>query len=604
MKNYVIVFVSCIFLFCVQVAVAYEQQPTFTPSDSFYGDYTGTIKIEGEDIQCRAMVIPEKHKDRPFHYRVRIIETVGDRETVVELFGGPENGKVELSGERDGKWTGVIKNGVLIAGRKGDKPATFHGRFTRRKSPTEGLQSPNGATVLLPYKPGVKTNLDQWKNKNWKLMDDGSVEVASGGNVSLSEFGAVQMHVEFAVPYKCYDFGQGRGNSGVYLLGRYEVQVLDSYGFNTEPGNCGGIYANHPASVEHVCLPPAYWQTYDITFYPARFGGGGKRILPAKTTVVHNGITIHKNAEIKNAPTPASIASNEAPTGPLHIQDHGNPVRFRNIWYSPIEDSRLNPEELTKITAAAPKKATAKPKKPRKMLVLSYQSHDEGRFAGESALKVMGKQTGAYELDIVRTKAEMVDVVVPEVLKKYDAVCVNNSTGGEGNAKNGKTFVENISDYVSQGGGLVGIHAATDNRLGEVFGGFFSGHPWSEEVGIMIDDPKHELCKVFDNKNFMVHDEIYQFTRIYKRTNMRILLSLDMTKTADKGQRVDGDNAVAWVKSLGKGRIFYCSLGHNRRIFQDPKLLRFYLDGIQFALGDIEADMTPSSPLKEPRIKR
>lgn len=262
------------------------------------------------------------------------------------------------------------------------------------------------------------------------------------------------------------------------------------------------------------------------------------------------------------------------------------------------------PEELAKIQAAAPKQATAKPLKPRKMLVLSYQSHEGGRFAGEKALEIMAKQTGAYELEFVRTKEALVDRVVPEVLKKYDAVCVNNSTGGDGKARNGKTFVDNISDYVAEGGGLVGIHAATDNRLGQVFGGYFCGHPWSEEVGVMIDDPGHPLCKVFKGKGFMVNDEIYQFTRIYSREKLRILLSLDMTRTADKGRRKDGDNAVAWVKQHGKGRVFYCSLGHKKHIFQNPMLLRFYLDGIQFALGDIKADMTPSGPLKKPRVKR
>lgn len=262
------------------------------------------------------------------------------------------------------------------------------------------------------------------------------------------------------------------------------------------------------------------------------------------------------------------------------------------------------PEELAKIKAAVPKKATAVPLKPRKMLVLSYQSHEDGRYAGEAALAAMSEQTGAFELKFVRSKEEMVDVVVPETLKQYDAVCVNNSTGGEGNAANGKTFVENISDYIAAGGGLVGIHSATDNRLGEIFGDFFSGHPWSEEVGIMIDDPNHPLCKVFKGQGFMVNDEIYQFTRLYSREKVRVLLSLDMTKVKDKGDRDDGDNPVAWVKQLGKGRIFYCSLGHNKQIFQDPKLLQFYLDGIQFALGDIQADMTPSAPLKEPRIKR
>ncbi|MHC4745246.1 MAG: ThuA domain-containing protein [Planctomycetota bacterium] len=255
------------------------------------------------------------------------------------------------------------------------------------------------------------------------------------------------------------------------------------------------------------------------------------------------------------------------------------------------------PEELAKIQAAVPKKASAKPAKPRKMLVLTYQSHDHGRFAGEAALKIMAEKTGAFEVEFARDKKAVSKVLVPEKLKEFDAVCVNNSTGGDGVSANGKTWVENLSEYVAAGGGLVGIHAATDNKFGEIFGGFFSGHPWSEEVGVKIDDPKHRLTKVFAGKGFTVNDEIYQFTRVYSREKLRVLLSLDMTKTKDKGRREDKDNAVAWVKQHGKGRVFYCSLGHRPHIFQDPKLLRFYLDGIQFALGDIKADMTPSGKL-------
>ena len=254
-------------------------------------------------------------------------------------------------------------------------------------------------------------------------------------------------------------------------------------------------------------------------------------------------------------------------------------------------------EELDKIKAAAPKVATAKPAKPRKMLVLSYQSHDAGRFAGEAALEIMAEQTKAYSLEFVRDRGKLAEAVVPENLKKYDAVCVNNSTGGGGNAANGKTLVENIDEYVKQGGGLVGIHAATDNRIGAVFGGFFCGHPWSENVGVKVDDPKHPLCKAFGGEGFMIRDEIYQFAKIYTREKLRVLLSLDMTKTKDKGRRKDKDNAVAWIKSHGKGRVFYCSLGHNAHIFREPKLLQFYLDGIQFALGDIKVDTTPSAQL-------
>jgi len=234
------------------------------------------------------------------------------------------------------------------------------------------------------------------------------------------------------------------------------------------------------------------------------------------------------------------------------------------------------------------------------MLVLSYQSHNAGRFAGEEALKVMSAQTGAFTLEFALNAKEVSEVLVPEKLKEFDAVCLNNSTGGGGKSKNGKTWVENLSDYVKGGGGLVGFHSATDNKAGIIFGGFFSGHPWSEKVGIKIDDPKHPLCKVFGGKGFMVHDEIYVFKKkVYTREKLRILLSLDMTKCKDKrGGRADKDHAVAWVRQFGKGRVFYCSLGHNAHIFWDPKIMQFDLDGIQFALGDLKADATPSGPLK------
>jgi len=260
---------------------------------------------------------------------------------------------------------------------------------------------------------------------------------------------------------------------------------------------------------------------------------------------------------------------------------------------------RVPADRLAKIKAAVPTKATAKPAKPRKMLVLSYRSHNAGRFAGEAALELMAK-TGAFELTFVREESKLPEAVMPEYLKQFDAVCVNNSTGGGGKANNGKTLVENLDAYVQAGGGLVGIHSATDNKFGAIFGGFFCGHPWHELVGVKVDDPGHTLCKAFGNKGFMVTDEIYQFAKIYTRDKLHILLSLDMAKTKDKGKRQDKDNAVAWVKSHGKGRIFYCSLGHRPDIFEIPMLMQFYLDGIQYALGDIQgADTTPSAKLAQ-----
>jgi len=259
---------------------------------------------------------------------------------------------------------------------------------------------------------------------------------------------------------------------------------------------------------------------------------------------------------------------------------------------------KVNEESARAIAAAIPRKARVQPAKKRKMLVLSYQSHDAGRFAGEKALEIMAERTGAFELTFLREPGMLPEAVMPEYLAQFDAVCVNNSTGGGGKAKNGKELVENLDAYVQAGGGLVGIHAATDNRFGAVFGGFFTGHPWSMEVGVKVDDPKHPLCRVFKNKGFMVNDEIYQFNKgVYSREKLRVLLSLDMARTPDRGKRADKDHAVAWVKSHGKGRVFYSSLGHKQEIFRNANLMQFYLDGIQFALGDLDVDTTPSAQL-------
>ncbi|MFQ6130652.1 MAG: ThuA domain-containing protein [Armatimonadota bacterium] len=251
-----------------------------------------------------------------------------------------------------------------------------------------------------------------------------------------------------------------------------------------------------------------------------------------------------------------------------------------------------------KIAEAVPQQATVKPAKPRKLLVLSYQSHNAGRFAGDKALEIMAERTGAFELTFVRDRDKLPEVVVPEYLSQFDAVCVNNSTGGQGQATNGKDLVENLDAYVRAGGGLVGFHAATDNRFGKVFGGFFSGHPWHMNVAVKVDDPEHPLCKAFEGRGFMVTDEIYEFNKgEYSRERLRVLLSLDMSKTPDQGKREDKDHAVAWVKSHGQGRVFYGSLGHRAEIFWNPTIMRFYLDGIQFALGDLAADTTPSANL-------
>jgi hypothetical protein len=122
---------------------------------------------------------------------------------------------------------------------------------------------------------------------------------------------------------------QGRGNSGVYLQGRYEVQILDSFGLAGEHNECGGIYSVKAPDV-NMCYPPLAWQTYDIDFTAAEFADG-KKVKDARMTVKHNGVVIHENVAVPKATTAAILGEGPEP-GPIYLQDHGNPVRFRNVW--------------------------------------------------------------------------------------------------------------------------------------------------------------------------------------------------------------------------------------------------------------------------------
>jgi hypothetical protein len=200
---------------------------------------------------------------------------------------------------------------------------------------TLGLKPPAGAVVLFDG-----TDLAKWARRDGKPatwpVKDGVFSVGPGqGDIRTKEgFGNIQLHLEFSVPYMPEARGQARGNSGVYINGRHEVQVLDSYGLDSQDNDCGGIYKQHKPAV-NACKPPLQWQAYDIT-YRAPKVEGGKVAAKARITVKHNGVTIIDDQEI--VPTPGGIDGDEAATsGPLLLQDHGNDVQYRNIWIKPID---------------------------------------------------------------------------------------------------------------------------------------------------------------------------------------------------------------------------------------------------------------------------
>lgn len=298
-------------------------------------------------------------------------------------------------------------------------------------------------------------------------------------------------------------------------------------------------------------------------------------------------------------------------------------------WKPTFDDGPVTGRHAKLVEGALPSAPIVKPLKGRRILVFSATAgFRHGSIPiGKLALEKMGEATGAYEAVISDDPANF----EPDALRKFDAVLLLSPTqdffmpnGKQREQFSGEDWaalkarhqrlVDNLIDYLKDGGGLVGIHAATDScyshkDYGEAIGGYFNGHPWTgrHNVTIVVEDPEHATIKpVFEGiADFPLIDEIYQFKdEPYSRERLRILLHLDPERSDDaKGmKREDNDYAVAWVQQVGKGRVFYSSIGHNNHIYWNPLMLKHYLAGIQFACGDLKADTTPSAKVHMPHI--
>lgn len=205
-------------------------------------------------------------------------------------------------------------------------------------------------------------------------IKNGAATIPQGGLTTRQAFGDCQLHLEFATPNKVKGSGQGRGNSGVYMMGKYEIQILDSYDNETYfDGQCGAIYKQQPPMV-NASRGPGQWQTYDILFEAPKFDKKGVLLKKAVVTVLHNGVLIHNHYELEGATSytePPAYKKHPAKL-PIHIQYHGNPVRLRNIWIReavhPLLGLKPEPagaqpvEDKPKVE----KPKTDKPKKPAK----------------------------------------------------------------------------------------------------------------------------------------------------------------------------------------------------------------------------------------------
>ena len=246
--------------------------------------------------------------------------------------------KFPPQGQKD--YTAAIADGKLTG--KTDTGETIEAKKVSRASPTLGVQPPAGAIVLLPYEKGKPPSLDEWTNQKWKAMDCGCMQVVprTGSNSTKKRFpGGWTLHVELKSPFQPASRSQGRGNSGVFPPGGREIQVLDSFGLEGLANEAGGIYKDHPSKV-NMCLPPLSWQTYDVLYYPPKEG------KPASYKVWHNGVVIHEKVELKGAGG-----------GGLNLQDHGNPVAYRNIWFLPAKEG-ADPTPVPPRPAGADEKPT------------------------------------------------------------------------------------------------------------------------------------------------------------------------------------------------------------------------------------------------------
>lgn len=297
--------------------VADDPAKVTDPDFKVQGEYLGEIKTENGPKKLGVQVIAlGNHKFRAVGYMEGLPGEGWDLSEKHSADGETKDGVTLFNGiTADAK----IEDGAMSVLTKGGEVLGKLQRVARQSS-TLGMKPPEGAIVLFDGK-----NADQFEKG--RMTEDG---LLMQGITSKQKFQSCRLHLEFRVPYQPEDSGQRRGNSGCYLQGRYEVQILDSFGLEGKNNECGGLYEIKDPDL-NMCLPPLAWQSYDIDYTAAVYDGDGKKTKNALITVKHNGVVIHKNVELPKATRAAPVAEGPEP-GPIYIQDHGNPVRFRNIW--------------------------------------------------------------------------------------------------------------------------------------------------------------------------------------------------------------------------------------------------------------------------------
>lgn len=277
------------------------------------GEYVGTT---GEQALGAQVIALGNGSFRAVFYPGGLPGAGWDRSGKTAVDGHTAGEQVVIGGEGSG-WSATIAAGQLAGRTPAGTP--FALKKIERRSPTLGMKPPPGAIVLFDG-----NNTDAWING--RMTPDGLLQV---GTTTREQFGDFVLHVEFRTPFRPTARGQARGNSGVYFNGRHEIQVLDSFGLEGRQNECGALYGIKAPDV-NLCFPPLSWQTYDIEYIAARVDPNGRIAKKAIVTVRHNGVVVHDRVELDEAP---GVPQRDGiAIGPIHLQNHGNPVHYRNLW--------------------------------------------------------------------------------------------------------------------------------------------------------------------------------------------------------------------------------------------------------------------------------
>ena len=318
-RTFLLVFISLVSL----VASVSTGEPGKHRDQSLQGEYMGVIDGENGPKKLGVQVIAlGKGEFRAVGYTGGLPGDGWNGKKPELVTTKSDHGRITFEGSYA---NGTLRQGHMELVSKDGKSIGMLPRV-ERKSSTLGKKPPAGARVLFDGK-----NADAWvrtRNRGAGQMTENGL--LTEGHNSKQRFGDHQLHLEFYLPFEPHNRGQGRANSGCYLQGRYEVQILDSFGLEGMDNECGGIYKIARPNT-NMCYPPGTWQTYDIMFRAARYNDAGEKIDNARATVRHNGVLIHEDLELPQRTAGGPLA--EGPEkGFLHLQDHSNPVRFRNVW--------------------------------------------------------------------------------------------------------------------------------------------------------------------------------------------------------------------------------------------------------------------------------